>query len=43
MFECFLTSGFQDIDLLKTLSQEGNVNAYDRGNYNSSLHLVQSS
>ena len=37
-YECFLTTGFQDIDFLKTLTK-WNGNAYDRGDYNSSFAL----
>ena len=53
-YEYFLMSGCQDIDFYKTLTKwngngngnenkNGNGNAYDRGDYNSSLHFVQSS
>ena len=41
-YECFLMSGYQDIDSLKTLTKwngNGNGNAYDRGDYNSSFAL----
>ena len=41
-YECFLISGCQDMDLLKTLTKcdrNGNWNAYDRGDYNSSFAL----
>ena len=41
-YECFLMSGCQDIDFLKTLTKwngNGNGNAYDRGDYNSSFAL----
>ena len=41
-YECFLTTGCQDIDLQKTLTKwngNGNGNAYDRGDYNSSFAL----
>ena len=38
--ECFLTTGCQDIDFKKTLTQcDGNRKAYNRGNYNSSFAL----
>ena len=48
-YECFLTTGCQDIDFEKTLTkwngnENGNGNAYDRGDYNIALlHFVQSS
>ena len=45
-YECFLMSGCQDKDFLKTLTKwnrngngNGNGNAYDRGDYNSSFAL----
>ena len=41
-YECFLTTGCQDIDFKKTLTKwnrNGNGNAYDRGDYNSSFAL----
>ena len=47
-YECFLTSGFQNIDFKKTLTKchrngnsnmNGNRNAYDPGDYNSSFAL----
>ena len=41
-YECFLTTGCQDIDFYKTLTKwnrNGNGNAYDRGDYNSSFAL----
>ena len=43
-YECFLMSGCQDIDFYKTLPKwngngNGNRNAYDRGDYNSSFAL----
>ena len=39
-YECFLMSGCQDIDFLKTLTKwNGNGNAYNRGDYNSSFAL----
>ena len=39
-YECFLMSGCQDIDFLKTLTKwNGNGNAYDPGDYNSSFAL----
>ena len=41
-YECFLMSGCQDIDFKKTLTKwngNGNGNAYDRGDYNSSFAL----
>ena len=39
-YECFLTTGCQDIDFLKTLTKcDGNGNVYDQGDYNSSFAL----
>ena len=43
-YECFLTTGCQDIDFKKTLTKcdgngKCNGNAYDRGDYNSSFAL----
>ena len=39
-YECFLMSGCQDIDFSKTLTKwNGNGNAYDWGDYNSSFAL----
>ena len=41
-YESFLMSGCQDIDFYKTLTKwngNGNGNAYDRGDYNSSFAL----
>ena len=41
-YECFLTTGCQNIDFYKTLTKcDGNRNgkAYDRGDYNSSFAL----
>ena len=37
-YECFLTTGCQDIDFKKTLTK-WNGNAYDLGDYNSSFAL----
>ena len=37
-YECFLMSGCQDIDFLKTLTK-WNGNVYDSGDYNSSFAL----
>ena len=39
-YECFLTTGCQVMDFEKTLTKcDGNGNAYDRGDYNSSFAL----
>ena len=39
-YDCFLATGCQDIDSYKTLTKwNGNGNAYDRGDYNSSFAL----
>ena len=41
-YECFLTTGCQDIDFWNTLTKcdgNGNGNVYDRGDYNSSFAL----
>ena len=39
-YECFLTTGCQDIDFYKTLTKwNRNGNLYDRGDYNSSFAL----
>ena len=41
-YECFIISGCQDMDFKKTLTQcdgNGNENAYNRGDYDSSFAL----